>query len=201
MKAVLQVEQLEPRLACYAVTPLYWQSLDVTVSIASEKLDTPTVQRALVSALAKWDEASGVDFTIVPDDRSPLNVLGREQGDPRFGDVRVRSQRLPLNVLAAAYFPPRGGTDQTDLGGTGHGDVLLNSRYFNGKGGRPGFWGRPRYDLETVLLHEIGHAIGIAHSSERGSVMRPTVPRIPRRGLTADDVMAVRVLYGEEDGT
>ncbi|NOX57364.1 MAG: matrixin family metalloprotease [Planctomycetes bacterium] len=54
--------------------------------------------------------------------------------------------------------------------------------------------------LAVVLLHEIGHALGLEHSLVAGAVMRPSY-RGPIDVLTAGDVAAIRRLYGSADGS
>lgn len=53
------------------------------------------------------------------------------------------------------------------------------------------------HDLETALLHEMGHAVGLPHSGERASVMFPDVPGCPvlRRALGEIDTAVLRDLY------
>jgi hypothetical protein len=51
-------------------------------------------------------------------------------------------------------------------------------------------------DLESVLLHELGHAAGFAHSRDPGALMRAgTKPGVVRRALTEDDVAGVCAIY------
>ena len=50
------------------------------------------------------------------------------------------------------------------------------------------------YDVETVMLHENGHVLGLGHSNVSGAVMEPYYGEV-RRALHADDIDGVRFLY------
>ena len=49
-------------------------------------------------------------------------------------------------------------------------------------------------DLYSVVLHEVGHALGLGHSDVPGAVMYPYYRQAS--GLTADDVAGIQALYG-----
>jgi hypothetical protein len=52
-------------------------------------------------------------------------------------------------------------------------------------------------DLESVAVHEIGHVLGLGHSSVKDAAMYPTLkPRSKKVNLNMDDVVGVQSLYG-----
>ncbi|MFC1505779.1 matrixin family metalloprotease [Thermoproteota archaeon] len=86
------------------------------------------------------------------------------------------------NTLAHAFFPP-------PCGGSHAGNLHFDDAEtfsLTGTG--------TTLDLETVGLHEIGHLLGLRHSSVNGSVMFPTYGGV-RRNLTQDDIDGIRELY------
>jgi hypothetical protein len=69
------------------------------------------------------------------------------------------------------------------------GDVHLDAEETWTEGGFP--------DLYSVALHEIGHALGLAHSEIPGSVMYPYYRTLAQ--LQPDDIAALRTLYAVEE--
>ncbi|KAG6387254.1 hypothetical protein SASPL_152441 [Salvia splendens] len=51
------------------------------------------------------------------------------------------------------------------------------------------------FDLETVALHEIGHLLGLGHSSDDAAIMYPTIYSGVIKNLHEDDIQGIRALY------
>jgi len=67
-------------------------------------------------------------------------------------------------------------------------------------------WGIPglagvSWDLEATMAHELGHAAGLDHHSERNSVMRPILIKGEHRRWDTDDVDGLIAIYGERRET
>lgn len=50
------------------------------------------------------------------------------------------------------------------------------------------------YDIQTVGLHDLGHALGLGHRNEK-AVMFPLVEPGEVKGLHEDDVEGIKFLY------
>lgn len=147
-----------------------------------------TIERAF----DKWSNATNIDFEKVEDSGGPFNHA--ESTAPNTGQIRIGAFAFvggASGLGAVGYAPPPNG-------GTLEGDILLNSNntfFFD-----PGNEGDPIQifnDFESLLLHEIGHAIGMAHS-DVCSVMSVDFNcfQYINRELDPDDIAGIQFLYG-----
>jgi len=58
---------------------------------------------------------------------------------------------------------------------------------------------RSAIDIQRVALHEVGHLIGLAHSSVSNTIMYPSINNAYL--LTSDDIAGVQALYGAASST
>lgn len=146
---------------------------------------------ALTSAMNTWASVSGFTNLGLVTDGGVLGggtqASGAHLGDIRFGRIGGFGSGPPAGVLAHAFTP---GTEALNgAGGTIGGDTHFNELWTwgDGTGGT--------IDFETVALHEIGHALGLGHSTVTGSVMEATYAGV-RRTLHADDIAGITTIYG-----
>src|SRR5206468_6056639 len=51
-------------------------------------------------------------------------------------------------------------------------------------------------DLYGIMLHEVGHTLGLAHSLDTTAVMSGSFSGTPVAGLAADDIAGIQAIYG-----
>ncbi|KAJ8622745.1 hypothetical protein MRB53_031274 [Persea americana] len=51
------------------------------------------------------------------------------------------------------------------------------------------------FDVESVAVHEIGHLLGLEHSTDRSAIRYPSIGGGKRVNLTSDDIQGIQALY------
>jgi len=153
-------------------------------------LPPATIRSIIEEALGRWAAVAPLRFNEVPDrGPTPSTTDYNGSGLPmmRFGHLAIDG---PNNILAYAYYPGLNGLS---------GDVFFDraERWALSPSGG--------IDLLEVAIHEIGHALGLAHepmpeNGGRAAIMNPIyVGRFNGPGssfLLPDDVAGIRALYG-----
>lgn len=137
-----------------------------------------------VHAAQTWLQAANLSVGFVEDNGAPIGSPGFSQGDQHFGDIRISARPLGSDVLAVT-IPPG------PAAGTRAGDVIINSNYTFGVGASAN-----SYDIYSVALQEIGHAVGIGNSTDINSPMYEFYQGV-RVGITAIDRANIQYLYGQ----
>ena len=149
----------------------------------------------IASAFSKWSSVANITF-IGPDLDSGLAINDPAAATP---EIRICVFAFSSGGGAVGYAPPPNG-------GTGAGDILFDANSFYafqaGNDGDPFPNGSTApNDFESLLLHEMGHALGLAHPSGADAVCQvmdvsPACLFRINRELDADDIAGAQFLYG-----
>ncbi|WP_415879442.1 matrixin family metalloprotease [Methylomonas sp. TEB] len=155
------------------------------------------LQGAIEAAMDKWASVANISF-VGPFTDSGLAINNPAAGNP---DIRIGVFAFASGGGAVGYAPPPNG-------GTGSGDIIFDANSFYGfqpgKDGDtffPGGSSTAPNDFESLLLHELGHALGLAHPAAFDSscpVMEVSGSCFGKinRTLDADDIAGIQYLYG-----
>ncbi|CAN6311928.1 unnamed protein product [Urochloa humidicola] len=165
--------QPDPLVLTYAFSP--------TATV--DYLPSETVRAVFRRAFSRWAQVIPVGFAETDDyDAADIRVGfyvgGHGDGIPFDG---------PLGVLGHAFSPRNG---RLHLDGAERWAVDMDAETAHSA-----------VDLESVATHEIGHVLGLGHSSSPKAVMYPSLsPRQKKAELTVDDIEGVQWLYGPNPG-
>lgn len=163
----------------YALQGSKWRRQELTYRISqyptkflSRKHE---VDRQIERAFKIWSQVAPIDFVVSPSGKVHIDIRFASgehgDGDPFDG---------PGNTLAHAYFPQYGG------------DAHFDDQEY---------WTVDSYagtNIFQVAAHELGHSLGLGHSSVREALMAPFYQKYkPNFKLHPDDVLAIQALYGE----
>lgn len=164
-------------LLYFSILGSKWKRMDLTyrITVYPRRLKREVVDREIARAFKVWSDITPLNFIYKKDGKVHIDirfvVSEHGDGDPFDG---------PGNTLAHAYFPQYGGDAHFD-----------DEEY----------WTYDSYsgtNLFQVAAHELGHSLGLGHSSVRESLMAPFYQRYkPNFVLHKDDVLGIQALYGQ----
>ena len=194
------VENLEGRLLLYSATGNHFSNgANISISFVPDGTNLGGVtsnlqssfnsiygsaaawQNAILDAAAYWETVANINFTVITDNGSPTSTGSYQQGDPSKGDIRIGGYAMAGTTLAYTIAPPPANGDSSS------GDIFFNTyAQYGGPGG---------YDLQTVAVHELGHALGLGHSTDSTAAMYATY--LGTKAMPyADDVAGIQAIWG-----
>jgi hypothetical protein len=189
-----------------AATNLRWRSTVIRISISPSLLrESPNIKHdsdvtgAIKRSIESWSRVANIDLRQVASDKLSASPSGAS-GD---GVSLITIAQTPENVLLFSKDPESAAATTRVFynrrGSITEADIVLNPFQQFSTDGTIG-----TFDLESTLTHEIGHLLGLSHSEVFGSTMHANYGkngvfgsrRLISRTLAADDIAAVRALYG-----
>lgn len=187
-------------------TRLRWKTSRIPVSLSTsltkENLNIKSdedIANTVLKSLAHWEKIANVKFEVSWTDKQNVNPPGKI-GD---GISLITIAQTPENLLLfednSQEISGRTRTFFNRQGFISEADIVLNSYQQFSIDGTVG-----TFDLESTVTHEIGHLLGLEHSSIIGATMNDqqgkngmyNLQSFSPRTLSEDDIAGARALYG-----
>ncbi|KAK6133711.1 hypothetical protein DH2020_032621 [Rehmannia glutinosa] len=153
----------------------------LTYAFQPENQLSDLVRTVFARAFERWSEVTPLTFVETASFSRADIRIGFHSGDHGDGEPFDGV----LGTLAHAFSPPAG-----LLHLDGEENWVIDGDFLNGSP-------FSAVDLESVAVHEIGHILGLGHSSVEEAIMYPSISSGTRKvELANDDVLGIQELYG-----
>jgi hypothetical protein len=181
--------------------PIAWPDTCVSTSVSTYGISADNMRDVVREAFQKWTTApcaGGKTPRFVVDIFPDVNCTdvsgdsGYKSNGPNYNIWIFRSTDWPYDSIGENAIAITTTQFNPTTGEIYDSDVELNSRDNEFASDQQ----ETHMDLPSVVLHESGHFLGLAHSNADAAVMQPTLERgTSRRNLSSDDVQAICATY------
>lgn len=147
---------------------------------------------AFIDALEEWNTKTPFTFNTIP---SYANPCKDDYLNGAYFTEDICGQEYDRNALAVTLL--RYESQLLGPPAISEADIYINQSYnfeiYDG-GLNQASWLSELVDFRRVVLHELGHVIGLDHVTDTPAIMQPSIGDLDR--LQEDDTQAVEKLYG-----
>jgi hypothetical protein len=174
--------------------PVYWDDSSLPLSTRLNKKGSADDKQGSLAACddaaESWNDVTNTSFSFSQLRRVSQSQANDTANAPDFKNLIVwRENNFPdefgegvLAVTISWFFTTGELVDS---------DIILNGEDFIFSDDL-----RPRtFDVYTVVLHEMGHVLGLDHVNKRNTIMYPFIAEAERKFLSNDDIKGVRAIY------